>query len=204
MIKPINAIKVGIPTIMLASGITYATLQSSKNDMSSESTLEYMDKNPISQFTKAGILALLGLGSAKRKKEDEIDETNSKSLDNNANDWNQIRMSLRSLEDDLHYEEDEALANIDTLIQKLDKESKNKEYSEFAKLGLNYIKENYKDFIAADTACIGHFRGSSKNLFWSIYHATQYALFPELITDKQKEELPNWVKLGKEFMDKDV
>ena len=68
MIKPINAIKVGIPTIILASGITYATLQNSKNNMSSESTLEYMDKNPISQGTKAGILALFGLGSAKRRR----------------------------------------------------------------------------------------------------------------------------------------
>ena len=128
MIKPINAIKIGIPTIMLASGITYTTLQNSKNDVSSESTLEYMDKNPISQGTKAGILALFGLGSAKRKKEDEIVEINSKPQDNNTNDWNQIRMSLRSLADDLYYEEDGVFTNIDTLIEKLDKESKNKEY----------------------------------------------------------------------------
>ena len=201
MIKPLNTIKIGIPTIMLASGITYATLQNSKNDVSSESTLEYMDKNPISQGTKAGILALFGLRSSKRKKEDEVVEINSKPQNNNTNDWNQIRMSLRSLADDLYYEEDGVFTNIDTLIEKLDKESKNKEYGEHAKLGLNYIKENYKDFIVADTACNGHFDGDSKNLFWSVYHATQYALFPELVTDKQKEELSDWIELGKKFMD---
>ena len=71
MIKSINAIKVGIPAIMLASGITIATLQNKKNDLSSESTLEYMDKNPISQGAKAGILTILGLGSI-RKKADEL------------------------------------------------------------------------------------------------------------------------------------
>ena len=61
-------------------------------------------------------------------------------------------------------------------------------------------KENSEDLIAVDVACIGHFEDGSENLYWSVFHAAKSALYPELVEEKQKNDLQKWIELGSTFM----
>ena len=145
-LSKITSKKVIIPAVMLAGSVSIANL-SNHNDISSEATLEYMDKNPISQGAKAGILTLFGLSGAKRKKETESSAIESQTnITCNDKDWEQIRMPLMSLATDLYYEKEETDIYIDKLIEKLDKESVDKELGEYAKRGLKFIKEHLTFF----------------------------------------------------------
>lgn len=199
-LSKITSKKVIIPAVMLAGSVAIANL-SNHNDISSEATLEYMDKNPISQGAKAGILTLFGLGGAKRKKETESSAIESQTnITCNDKNWEQIRMPLMSLATDLYYEKEETDIYIDKLIEKLDKESVDKELGEYAKRGLKFIKENSEDLIAVDVACNGHFEDGSENLYWSVFHAAKSALYPELVEEKQKNDLQKWIELGSTFM----
>lgn len=193
--------KVIIPAVMLAGSVAIANL-TNHNNISSDTTLEYMDKNPVSQGAKAGILTLLGLGGAKRRKETEsvAIEPQSNTM-SNEKDWKQIRSMLNTLATDLYYEEEGIYENIDKLIDKLDKESVDKELGEYAKKGLKFIKEHSEDLIAVDTACIGHFEYGSDNLYRSLCQVTKSALYPELVEEKYKNDIPYWVELGNIFMD---
>lgn len=116
------------------------------------------------------------------------------------NDWKEIRSLFRSMAEDLYYEKEETDAKIDKLIEKLDKEAVNKELGEYAKQGLEYIKEHSEHIVYVDTACIGGFIGDARYLHRSILLATQTALYPDLVDEKQKNLLPELIKTGKAYM----
>lgn len=192
--------KIIIPTIMLAGSIAAGNAINNKKNISTEATFEYMDKNPISQSTKAGILALLGFGKKRKKEEYEINETDVKETKNNIECWKKIKNMLRDLPEDLYYEKEKTDAKINDLIEKVEKEAVDKELATYIKKGLEYIKKNSNDIAIVDTSGSGHFMDDSRYLHKSIIFATQAALYPELIKEQQKDELQGWIQLGQTYM----
>ena len=200
-ISKITSKKVIIPTLLLAGSIAIANTINNKNNISTESTLEYMDKNPVSQGAKAGILSLFGLCGAKRRKETESESIEPETkIINNKEDWDKIRMPLMSLATDLYYEKEETDEMIDKLIEKLDNESVDKELGKYAQKGLKFIKEHSEDIVYVDISCTGSFEDGAKELYWSVFHSTKAALYPDLVDEKQKQALPKWIKLGNAYM----
>ena len=191
-----------IPALLLTGGII-AINRISQNTISNEQNLEYMANNPASLAMEAGLFGLF----CKRRRETEIAEKETQlqiQTNNDIKDWNEIRKTLFIIANDFLDEKEEIDDKIDKLIEKLDTESVDKELGEYAKQGLNYIKKCTDDRIEITEGCIevqGLYIDESNELFWSVYHATKSALYPNLVTDKEKQDLPKWIERGKVFMD---
>lgn len=188
--------KMIIPTLIVLGSTAAANTVCQNNNMDGKNILEYMEKKPSTQASKAGILSFLGILGGKRRKEDETVNTKTETNDNEKN-WHNIKCTLKSLPTDLYYEKENADAEIDALIEKLDKESVNRELGEYAIRGLKYIKEHSESIITSDFACNGVFIDEdSNNLFWSVFHSTGAALYPDLAIS-----YPKFIELGKTYMD---
>ena len=193
-----------IPTLLLASSIAATNVIGNKNNIDGKQNIEYLDKNPSTLATEAGLLSLLGL-KRKRKKESEeaIELKKEADIISNAKDWSEIKNILFAIAYDFLYEKEEVNYKIDKLIEKIDTESVDKELGKYAKQGLKYIKECTDDRILITEGHIeveGLYIDESNVLFWSVFRAIKSALYPNLITDKEKRDLPIWIERGKVFM----
>jgi len=181
----ITAKKVIIPAVVLASSITVANIVNQKNNISAESTLEYMNNDPISQGTKAGLLGLFGIGSAaKRRKEMEKD------IDN-------ILSSTGRLEYHLYFDEKRANKIIDNLIEKINKNAVNTDAKEAAIKAWNFIKENGENLtIRGDDWVDDETRFFEANTL----DLTLWSLYPKLFEDKPDSSLTDMIMQSNEYI----